>query len=78
MKRKHVMQFGDGGADWCIHCGTLDIYCRPGDECEAEQIARFDIVNKPENLLRLYCDLFGDQDLTDAGRAVLAEQRKAA
>ncbi len=56
---KHVMQFNDGGADWCIHCGTFDIYCEP-DDCEAEPAAQFDF-NKPGNGERILRGMFGEE-----------------
>lgn len=62
------MQFNDGGADWCIHCGGFDVYLE--DECATEQTGRFD-ARRPEKFLRVYVGLFGDEDLTDAGRAAL-------
>jgi hypothetical protein len=71
---KHVMQFGDNGADWCIHCGTFDIYCVE-DDCEGPQTARFDTVNNAGNYLRIWCATFGDDGLTEEGKAELAKQR---
>ena len=65
---KHIMQFGDDDADWCVNCGTFDIYC-DDDDCEAPQTGRFDTVHNADNYLRVYCDMFGTEGLTEEGRA---------
>lgn len=38
--RRHVMQCGDRGPDWCIHCGTFDVYCV--GECDGPRTGSFD------------------------------------
>lgn len=59
---EHVMQFGDGGADWCIHCGTFGCYCHPrygpcpGDGGKYE--ARFDS-SDPEKWGAMFEGIFG-------------------
>jgi len=61
---EHIMQFNDGGADWCVNCGTFDIYCGQYD-CEPEQPARFDM-SEPENFVRTFTDFFGEDGLSKA------------
>lgn len=74
---KHELQFNDGGADWCIHCGTFNCYLNVSDECRAAKPAKFNVVSDSGNFLRVFCDTFGDEGLTAEGQSELAKQREA-
>lgn len=54
---EHEMQFGDGGADWCIHCGTFGVYCK-STSCTDDRSGKFNCAIE-ENWGRMFRDTFG-------------------
>ena len=67
----HELQFNDGNADWCVHCGTFSCYLLPDSECTSAPTGRFDS-REPVNYARMAASMFGQEILNDEGRAAIA------
>ena len=59
---EHVLQFNDGGADWCINCGQFVEYLPP--QCEGGNGA-YDC-RTPANRIRVFVEVFGAEVVNDA------------
>lgn len=62
---KHELQFNDGGADWCINCGTFSCYMKPGEECPKPPEAKFDF-RQAENFARQAKAMFDPPETVQA------------
>lgn len=52
---EHVLQFNDGGPDWCVNCGQFADYL--SEHCEGGNGA-YDC-RTPANRVRVFVEVFG-------------------